>query len=185
MARLENEFVRVTFVPARRADKSSVRPALEIKTTKGWSPAPLDASAATLRTFAALGGPKLQFNVVSVDTLRERIRRKSQLKGRQVDEASLLEVRALVGPVITAALEGEGLQPRNIPERVAFRKIVEELLDRIVTQGFLSFGHIRDTLSQNNLVISGSTSNTFYYRIKAYDADGTSVWSNTLIIVIP
>jgi formate dehydrogenase len=35
---------------------------------------------------------------VSVDTLRERIRRKSQLKGHQVDEASLSEVRALVGP---------------------------------------------------------------------------------------
>jgi formate dehydrogenase len=35
---------------------------------------------------------------VSVDDLRERIRRKSQLKGRQVDEVSLSEVRALVGP---------------------------------------------------------------------------------------
>ena len=35
---------------------------------------------------------------VSLDDLRERIRHKSRLKGRQVDEASLLEVRALVGP---------------------------------------------------------------------------------------
>ena len=35
---------------------------------------------------------------VSVDDMRERIRRKSRLKGRQVDEASLAEVRALVGP---------------------------------------------------------------------------------------
>jgi formate dehydrogenase len=35
---------------------------------------------------------------VSVDTLRERLRRKSQLKGRQVDEAALSKVRALVGP---------------------------------------------------------------------------------------
>jgi formate dehydrogenase len=33
---------------------------------------------------------------VSLDDLRERIRRKSRLKGRQVDEASLSEVRALV-----------------------------------------------------------------------------------------
>jgi formate dehydrogenase len=33
-----------------------------------------------------------------VDDLRERIRRKSRLKGRQVDAASLAEVRALVGP---------------------------------------------------------------------------------------
>ena len=41
------------------------------------------------------------------------------------------------------------------------------------------------TLTQNNLPISGATSNTFYYRIKAYDVDGTSVWSNTLIVFIP
>lgn len=34
---------------------------------------------------------------LSVDDMRERIRRKSKLKGRQVDDASLQEVRALVG----------------------------------------------------------------------------------------
>ena len=34
---------------------------------------------------------------VSVDALRERIRHKSQLKGRQPDEASVAQVRALVG----------------------------------------------------------------------------------------
>ena len=33
-----------------------------------------------------------------MDQLRERIRRKSQLKGRQADDASLAEVRALIGP---------------------------------------------------------------------------------------
>ncbi len=35
--------------------------------------------------------------LASVDDMRERIRRKSQLKGRQTDDASLSEVRALVG----------------------------------------------------------------------------------------
>ncbi len=35
--------------------------------------------------------------VATVDELRERIRRKRQLKGRQVDEASLGEVRSLIG----------------------------------------------------------------------------------------
>jgi NADH:ubiquinone oxidoreductase subunit F (NADH-binding)/NADH:ubiquinone oxidoreductase subunit E len=34
---------------------------------------------------------------LSVDDMRERIRRKSKLKGRQADDASLLEVRSLVG----------------------------------------------------------------------------------------
>ncbi len=33
----------------------------------------------------------------TVDDMRERIRRKSKLKGRQVDDASLAEVRALIG----------------------------------------------------------------------------------------
>jgi NADH:ubiquinone oxidoreductase subunit E len=36
--------------------------------------------------------------LATVDQLRERIRRKSKLKGRQADDASLEEVRALVGP---------------------------------------------------------------------------------------
>jgi NADH:ubiquinone oxidoreductase subunit E len=36
--------------------------------------------------------------LATVDELRERIRRKSKLKGRQADEASIAEVRALVGP---------------------------------------------------------------------------------------
>src|SRR5258707_343810 len=34
---------------------------------------------------------------ISADDMRERIRRKSKLKGRQADDLSLLEVRALVG----------------------------------------------------------------------------------------
>ena len=32
------------------------------------------------------------------DQLRERIRRKSRLKGRQPDDTALAEVRALLGP---------------------------------------------------------------------------------------
>ena len=35
--------------------------------------------------------------VMSVDDMRDRIRRKSKLKGRQADDASLQEVRALIG----------------------------------------------------------------------------------------
>jgi formate dehydrogenase beta subunit len=35
--------------------------------------------------------------LASVDDMRERIRRKSRLKGRQADDASLLEVRTLIG----------------------------------------------------------------------------------------
>ena len=38
-----------------------------------------------------------QVALASVDDMRNTIRRKSKLKGRQADDASLLEVRALIG----------------------------------------------------------------------------------------
>jgi formate dehydrogenase len=41
-------------------------------------------------------GPAVQ-TLATLDDMRERIRKKSQLKGRQADEASLREVRALIG----------------------------------------------------------------------------------------
>jgi formate dehydrogenase beta subunit len=41
-------------------------------------------------------GPAVQ-TLATLDDMRERIRKKSQLKGRQADEASLREVRALMG----------------------------------------------------------------------------------------
>ena len=41
--------------------------------------------------------PAVAVTIATVDQLRERIRRKSKLKGRQADDASLEEVRALIG----------------------------------------------------------------------------------------
>jgi len=67
-------------------------------------------------------------------------------------------LRSRIRPLIAEALAAEGLRPQNVPERVAFRKIVEELLDRIVRQGYLSLGHLRDAFSQNNLKLSDLTS---------------------------
>lgn len=65
--------------------------------------------------------------------------------------------RDRVRPAITKTLFAEGLQPQNVPERIAFLKIVEELLDRIVRHGYLNFGDIRDALSQNNLKLPDLT----------------------------
>jgi hypothetical protein len=67
-------------------------------------------------------------------------------------------LRDRVRPLIAEALTAEGLLPENVPERVAFAKIIEELLDRMVRQGYLSLGHLRDALSQNNLKLSDLTS---------------------------
>jgi len=54
-------------------------------------------------------------------------------------------------PRISDALETVGLKPCNLPEQVAQKKIVEELLDRVVERGFLSLGALRDALSRNAL----------------------------------
>ena len=59
--------------------------------------------------------------------------------------------RARFGPVLTTALHDVGLGPTNAPDRVAFAKMVEELLDRVIAQGFLTFGDVRDALSRNQL----------------------------------
>ena len=56
----------------------------------------------------------------------------------------------LRGP-IEATLQATDIRPSNLPERVAARKLVEELLDRIVRGGFLSLGDLRDACSRNNL----------------------------------
>jgi hypothetical protein len=54
-------------------------------------------------------------------------------------------------PLIAGALDAVGLKPAYLPEQVAQKKIVEELLDRVVERGFLSLGDLRDALSRNAL----------------------------------
>lgn len=54
-------------------------------------------------------------------------------------------------PLLITALEDVGLQPRNPPEKVAFHKVVEEVLDSILKAGFLTFSDLRDILSRNQL----------------------------------
>lgn len=60
-------------------------------------------------------------------------------------------VRARCRPVLASALEDVGLVPKNPFQRTAFAKMVEELLDRIIEYGFISFSDLRDTLSRNQL----------------------------------
>jgi hypothetical protein len=63
-------------------------------------------------------------------------------------------LRERLRPVITEAIRDVGLHPANPPERTALRKIVEELLDRIIDYGFLTFGDLRDVISRNQLKLS-------------------------------
>jgi hypothetical protein len=54
-------------------------------------------------------------------------------------------------PKIVAALDDVGLLPQNPVEAVSRKKIVEELLDRVVERGFLTMGEVRDAVSRNHL----------------------------------
>ncbi len=54
-------------------------------------------------------------------------------------------------PLMTDALEAVGLKPSNLPEQIARKKLVEELLDQVAERGFLTLGDLRDALSRNAL----------------------------------
>jgi hypothetical protein len=54
-------------------------------------------------------------------------------------------------PILVAALHDVGLVPSNPPEQAAFEKITAELLERIVDNGFFTFGELRDVISRNQL----------------------------------
>ncbi|MEX2112212.1 MAG: hypothetical protein WD845_03455, partial [Pirellulales bacterium] len=60
-------------------------------------------------------------------------------------------LRARFKPAIERALDKVKLLPQNLPERVARKKLVEEILDRIVERGYLTMSDLRDALSRNNL----------------------------------
>jgi hypothetical protein len=62
-------------------------------------------------------------------------------------------LRSRFRPVLSDALLSIGLQPSNAPERTAFARMIEEMLDRIVELGFLTFSDLRDTISRNQLKI--------------------------------
>ncbi len=63
-------------------------------------------------------------------------------------------VRAMLRPKLEAALDEVELKPRQLPERVAQKKIVDELLDHAVAVGRLSLGNLRDAISHNDLKLA-------------------------------
>jgi hypothetical protein len=67
------------------------------------------------------------------------------------------QVRNRLRPLLTVALQDVGLSPRHPLEATAFRKVVEELLDRVIKSGFVTFSELRDTLSRNQLKLPDLT----------------------------
>jgi hypothetical protein len=76
---------------------------------------------------------------------------------RDIVECADRNVRVVLRPKIETALDGVALHPRNLPERVAQKKLVDELLDRAVEVGQLSLGNLRDAISHNDLKLPDLT----------------------------
>ncbi len=70
---------------------------------------------------------------------------------QRAEERSEQQLRVRLRPIITGALEEAQLVPGNTVERVAVRKLVEELIDRILDRGFLTMGDLRDAVARNEL----------------------------------
>ena len=54
-------------------------------------------------------------------------------------------------PQIRTALAAVGIRPANMPERIAFAKLTEELLDRVNEQGRVTMSDLRDAISRNQV----------------------------------
>lgn len=63
-------------------------------------------------------------------------------------------LRGRFRPILRDAFLDVGLRPQNPTESVSFEKILEELLDRITTNGFLTFSDLRDAISRNQLKLA-------------------------------
>jgi len=60
-------------------------------------------------------------------------------------------------PFLEDALDDVGLQPRHPLERVSRRKLVRELIDRILADGYFSYFDVRDAISRNSLKLPDIT----------------------------
>ena len=61
------------------------------------------------------------------------------------------DLRARFRPRVDEALAAAWLRPNGVAERVAYRKLVEELLDNVVGRGFATLGDFRDSASRSHL----------------------------------
>ena len=83
--------------------------------------------------------------------LRRRARTPGDSACSQRPSSAEHRLRERLRPPLEETLIEVGFVPQNLPERVSFRKIVEELLDDVVERGFFAMGDIRDAIARSNL----------------------------------
>jgi hypothetical protein len=125
---------------------------------RSWGRTPIRRPLPLLRQVLVTKHLQSASRKLTTSRLRGEARSRLALLIQSAADRAKQLLRDRVRPRIRAALSVEGLEPRSVPERVAFDKIVEELLDRVVEHGHLNMGHLRDTLSQNNLKLQDLTS---------------------------
>ncbi|MHB8898580.1 MAG: hypothetical protein ACYC6Y_07520 [Thermoguttaceae bacterium] len=69
----------------------------------------------------------------------------------RAEKRSETNLRTRFRPLIAEALREAQFNPSSLVERIAARKLAEELLDRIVDKGFLTLGDLRDAVARNSL----------------------------------
>jgi len=88
---------------------------------------------------------------LSTVRLPGRVRDRLSSMLRAAKEHAEGRLRDSFRPRIESALNDVGLVGANPPEDIARRKLIEELLDRVVERGFLSMADLRDGISRNQL----------------------------------
>ena len=99
--------------------------------------------------------------VASRLTGKER-RRLSRLL-HEAAQSSEHQMRTRLRPLAESALAEVGFTPQDLPERVAFGKLTEELLDVVASRGFVTMGNLRDAISRSNLKISDLSGPTEFF----------------------
>lgn len=116
-----------------------------------WGREPLRRALPMLRQVLIAKALRSAANRASTVRLDADDRRRLELLLDQFSDQVEAHCRDLIRPQLAAVLDEVGLAPRNVPERISRRKLVEELLDRVVERGFINLGDLRDSLSQSDL----------------------------------
>lgn len=70
---------------------------------------------------------------------------------RHAADSAESQMRTRLRPLVDQTFKNVDLVPTNLPERVAYAKLIEECLDSIAERGYLTMGYLRDAISRNNL----------------------------------
>lgn len=95
-----------------------------------------------------------------VATARIRREERERLEALLTSIVEIVErhSRDRIRPLIAETLDEVGFVSTNVPESIARKKLVEELLDRVVERSQLNMGDLRDSLSKNDLKLPDVTS---------------------------